>query len=321
MSNILFLKPHQLNRGFTHFSSSIVSPIRHIQRHIMADKKIWLISGCASGLGREIALAALERGDVVVATARDPSKLGDLAARGAITERVDVTDSDAHLAAAVESIRSRTPGGRIDVLVNNAGYILAGGVEEASRAEAQAIFETNVFGQLNMIRAVLPVMRAARSGVVANLGSIGGWRGTPGAGLYCATKSCATILAESLRAEVAHLGIKVTAVEPGYTRTNFLVPGHQLRSARTIGDLSGGAVENTLAAFESYSLNQPGDPVKAARLIVNALTASGSCQGRELPPRLLVGRDAYGVVGEAIETHKENMKLWEDLATATDCDP
>lgn len=287
----------------------------------MADKKVWLITGCASGLGREIALAAIERGDVVVATARDPSKLGDLAARGAITERVDVTDSDDNLAAAVESIRSRTPGGRIDVLVNNAGYILAGGVEEASRAEAQAIFETNVFGQLNMIRAVLPVMRAARSGVVASLGSIGGWRGTPGAGLYCATKACATILAESLRAEVAHLGIRVTAVEPGYTRTNFLVPGHQLRSARTIGDLSGGAVENTLAAFESYSLNQPGDPVKAARLIVDALTASGSCQGRELPPRLLVGRDAYGVVGEAIETHKENMNLWEDLATATDCDP
>ncbi|KAG6365499.1 hypothetical protein INS49_007110 [Diaporthe citri] len=286
----------------------------------MTEKKVWLITGCASGLGREIALAALERGDVVVATARDPSKLSNLATRGAMTERVDVTDSDENLAASVESITSKTPGGRIDILVNNAGYILAGGVEEASRAEAQAIFETNVFGQLNMIRAVLPVMRAARSGVVANLGSIGGWHGLPGAGLYCATKACATILAESLRAEVAHLGIKVTAVEPGYTRTNFLVPGHQLRSSRTIEDLSGGAVKDALAAFDSYSLNQPGDPVKFAKLVVDALTSSGSCQGRELPPRLLVGRDAYGIVGEAIEKHKENMKLWEDLATATDCD-
>lgn len=287
----------------------------------MADKKVWLITGCASGLGREIALAALERGDVVVATARDPSKLSDLATRGAMTERVDVTDSDDNLATAVKVITSKTPGGRIDILVNNAGYILAGGVEEASRAEAQAIFDTNVFGQLNMIRAVLPVMRAARSGVVANLGSIGGWHGMAGAGLYCATKACATILAESLREEVAHLGIKVTAVEPGYTRTNFLVSGHQLRSSRTIDDLKEGAVKDALTAFDSYSLNQPGDPVKFAKLVVDALTSSGSCQGRELPPRLLVGRDAYGIVGEAIEKHKENMKLWEDLATATDCDP
>ncbi|KAH8781230.1 serine 3-dehydrogenase [Diaporthe sp. PMI_573] len=287
----------------------------------MTNKKVWLITGCASGLGREVALAALDRGDLVVATARDPSKLSDLASRGALTERVDVTDSDENLTAAVNNITSKTPGGRIDILVNNAGYILAGGVEEASRSEAEALFNTNVFGQLNMIRAVLPVMRAARSGVVANLGSIGGWHGTPGAGLYCATKACATILAESLRAEVAHLGIKVTAVEPGYTRTNFLVPGHQLRSSRTIEDLSGGAIKDTLDAFDAYSLNQPGDPVKTSKLIVDALTGSGSCQGRELPPRLLLGRDAYGVVRAAIETHECNLKLWEDLATATDCDP
>jgi NAD(P)-dependent dehydrogenase (short-subunit alcohol dehydrogenase family) len=287
----------------------------------MTDNKVWLITGCTSGLGREIALAALERGDVVVATARDPSKLSDLASRGALTERIDVTDTDENLAAAVKRITSRTPGGRIDILVNNAGYILAGGVEEASRSEAQALFDTNVFGQLNMIRAVLPVMRAARSGAVANLGSIGGWRGTPGAGLYCATKACATLLAESLRAEVAHLGIKVTSVEPGYTRTNFLVPGHQVRSQRRIDDLSSGAVMQTLEAFDAYSLNQPGDPVKASKLIVDALTASGSCEGRELPPRLLVGKDAYGIIRGVIETHQENMKLWEDLATATDCDP
>lgn len=287
----------------------------------MSNQKVWLITGCASGLGREIALLALERGDTVVATARDPSKLSDLASRGALTERVDVTDTDENLAAAITNITSKTPGGRIDILVNNAGYILAGGVEEASRSEARAIFETNVFGQLNMIRAVLPVMRAARSGVVANLGSIGGWRGTPGAGLYCATKACASILAESLRAEVAHLGIKVTAVEPGYTRTNFLVPGHQVRSARTIEDLKGGALKDTLEAFDAYSLNQPGDPVKASRLIVDALTGSGSCEGRELPPRLLVGKDAYGVVRGVIEAHEVDMKAWENLATATDVDP
>ncbi|KAI1372048.1 serine 3-dehydrogenase [Hypoxylon crocopeplum] len=284
----------------------------------MAAKKVWLITGCSSGLGHEIATAALERGDIVVATARDPAKLGDLAGKGAITERLDVTASDASLAATVSSIAAKA-GGRIDILVNNAGYILAGAVEECSRDEVRAIFETNVFGQLNMLRAVLPVMRKQRSGVVANLGSIGGWHGSPAAGLYCATKACATVLAESLRSEAAHLGIQVTAVEPGYTRTNFLAPGHKTRAEKVIEDLREG-VDPTLDALGAYSYKQPGDPAKAAKLIVEALTGSGRCAGRELPDRLLVGKDAYEIVGGYMEAHQQSMKLWEDLATATNCD-
>ncbi|KAI0409176.1 serine 3-dehydrogenase [Xylaria palmicola] len=281
-------------------------------------KKVWLITGCSSGLGHAIALAALERGDVVVATARDVSKLSSLAGLGALTESLDVTWPDAALAGTVDKIAART-GGRIDILVNNAGYILSGGVEECSRDEVRAVFETNVYGQLNMLRAVLPRMRAQRAGVVANLGSIGGWSGTPGAGLYCATKACASLLAEALRGEVAHLGIRVTAVEPGYTRTNFLTAGHQVRAAQAIDDLRDG-VEPTIRALGAYSLKQPGDPAKAARLIVEALTGSGRCAGRELPPRLLIGEDAYQIVGGNVEANQSYWKAWEDLATATNCD-
>ncbi|KAI0103342.1 serine 3-dehydrogenase [Nemania sp. FL0031] len=283
-----------------------------------SSKNVWLITGCSSGLGHSIALAALNRGDIVVATTRDASKLSLLSERGALTRSLDVTWSDDVLSAAVEELTSHTHG-RIDILVNNAGYILTGGVEECSREEVQAVFDTNVFGQLNMIRAVLPFMRQRRSGVVANLGSIGGWNGTPGAGLYCATKGCTSLLSEALRGEVAHLGIDVVAIEPGYTRTNFLVPGHRVRAERAIEDLTEG-VEPTIKTLGAYSLKQPGDPDKAAQLIVEALTGSGRCTGRRLPKRLLIGEDAYKIVGGHVEVHQSNWKEWEDLATATNCD-
>ncbi|KAH8168144.1 hypothetical protein CIB48_g20 [Xylaria polymorpha] len=281
-------------------------------------KNVWLITGCSSGLGHSIALAALHRGDIVVATARDVSKLSSLSEQGAMAATLDVTWPDAVLSAAVEKLTLRTYG-RIDVLVNNAGYILTGGVEECSREEVQAIFDTNVFGQLNMIRAVLPLMRRERSGVIANLGSIGGWNGTPGAGLYCATKACASLISEALRDEVAHLGIEVVAIEPGYTRTNFLTRGHQVRAVGVIEDLAKG-VDPTIKALGAYSLKQPGDPDKAAQLIVEALTKSGRCMGCELPRRLLIGEDAYKIVSGHVEAHQKNWKAWENLATATNCD-
>ncbi|ROT35237.1 3-oxoacyl-reductase [Sodiomyces alkalinus F11] len=282
-----------------------------------AGQKVWLITGCSSGFGQEIALAALARGDVVVATARNPSKLADLAAKGAITEQLDVTDSDENLAHIVARILQRTE--RIDILVNNAGYILAGGVEECGRDEVQSVFSTNVFGQLNVIRAVLPVLRKQRSGVVANLGSIGGWYGSAAAGLYCATKACASMLSESLRAEVAHLGIQVTCIEPGYFRTNFLDQGHKVHAANTIEELSDG-VNPTLGAFQAVNHNQPGDPAKGAKLIVEALTGTGRVEGRELPPRFVLGNDAYRIVKGHIENNTKHLEAWKDLTTTTDHD-
>ncbi|KAJ4165094.1 hypothetical protein LMH87_006741 [Akanthomyces muscarius] len=284
----------------------------------MTTGKVWIITGCSSGFGREIARAALARGDIVVATARDPTKLADLGAKGAILQRLDVTDDDAHLAEAIASVLTET-GGKIDILVNNAGYILTGAVEECSREEVQATFNTNVFGQLNVARAVLPIMRKQKSGIIANLGSIGGWQGTPGAGLYCATKACAAMISEALRFEVAHLGIKVTCVEPGYFRTSVLSPGHRVRAKKIIDELDKGAGA-TIGALDALDRQQPGDPVKGAALIVEVLTGSGRAEGRDLPPRLVVGRDAYEFVTGNMNSNRVNLGLWKDLATSTDCD-
>ncbi|OAR00813.1 hypothetical protein LLEC1_04206 [Akanthomyces lecanii] len=284
----------------------------------MPTGKVWVITGCSSGFGREIALAALARGAIVVATARDPAKLADLAAKGAILQRLDVTDDDARLAEAIASILAKTDD-RIDILVNNAGYILTGAVEECSRAEVQATFNTNVFGQLNVARAVLPIMRKQKSGTIANLGSVGGWHGTPGAGLYCATKACAAMISEALRCEVAHLGIRVTCIEPGYFRTSFLAPGHRVRAEKVIDELEKGT-DATMGALDALDRQQPGDPAKAAALIVEALTASGRAEERDLPPRLIVGRDAYEIVTDNMTSNRANLELWKDLMTLTDCD-
>ncbi|TRX91019.1 hypothetical protein FHL15_008001 [Xylaria flabelliformis] len=281
-------------------------------------KKVWLITGCSSGLGHSIAVAALDRGDIVIATARDVCKLSSLAELGAQTRSLDVTWSEAEISQAIAEFTLNTYG-RIDILVNNAGYILTGGVEECSRDEVQAVFNTNVFGQLNMIRAVLPLMRRQRWGIIANLGSIGGWYGTPGAGLYCATKACCSLLSEALRGEVAHLGIKVMAIEPGYTRTEFLTPNRRVCARKVIPDLSEG-VNPTIKALDAYNLKQPGDPDKAAQLIVEALMESGTCAGLELPQRLLIGADAYRIVKGRIETHQNSWEKWEALATTTNHD-
>lgn len=284
----------------------------------MSDKKVWLITGCSSGFGQEIAAEALQQGDIVVATAREPSKLDDLAAEGAIIERLDVTASNASLTETIGNILAKT-GGRIDVLVNNAGYALTGGVEECSRDEVQAQFDTNVFGQLNVIRAVLPTMRRQRSGIVANLGSIAGWYGMAGAGLYCASKACAAMITEALRGEVAHLGIHVTCIEPGYFRTDVLAGGHRTRAQNTIDDLKE-STQAANAALDAYNHNQPGDPKKGAKFIVEALSGRGRCEGRGLPPRLLIGRDAYDMFTGHIDGAKRNFEDWRDLATPTDID-
>ncbi|KAL2755268.1 hypothetical protein ACRALDRAFT_1064559 [Sodiomyces alcalophilus JCM 7366] len=280
-------------------------------------QKVWFITGSCSGFGREIALAALARGDVVVATALNPSKLANLVAKGAIAERLDVTDSDENLSEVVAKVLQQT--NRIDILVNNAGYLLTGGVEECSRDEVQSIFNTNVFGQLNVIRAVLPAMRKQRSGVVANLGSMGSWFGSPAAGVYCATKACASMLSEALRGEVKHLGIQVTCIEPGHFRTNVMDQGHKVQAANVIEDLAEG-VNPVLEAFKAYNHNQPGDPVKGAKLIVEALTGTGRAEGRALPPRFVIGTDAYKIVKGISEVNAQNLETWKDLITTTDHD-
>jgi NAD(P)-dependent dehydrogenase (short-subunit alcohol dehydrogenase family) len=282
--------------------------------------RVWFLTGSTSGFGYAIVKAALAHGDHVIATARNTSKpeLAELRALGATTLALDITSSDS----AISSVAAQAFAihGRIDILVNNAAYILEGGIEECSHEEILAQFNTNVFGQLAVCRAILPYMRAAKSGVVAFVGSIGGWGGMVNGGLYCSTKCTLLALAEALKLEVAHLGIDVTLIEPGYFRTNFLSGGHKVSPAKRIDDLKP-VIEPVQKALLAYDRKQPGDPEKGAKLIVEALTRSGRCSGRgTLPLRLLMGTDAVKYVTGVMDKQRKEMEEWMELTISTDHD-
>ncbi|KAF9891835.1 hypothetical protein FE257_003320 [Aspergillus nanangensis] len=279
--------------------------------------RIWFITGCSSGFGRQLAITAAQNQDTVIATSRNPSNLTDLQDIGVIPKALDLRASDDDIQAVVDEITSTI--GPIDILVNNAGYILEGAIEECSTQEIEDQFDTNVFSQIRLLRAVVPSMRARRCGVVANLGSIGGWRGTPGAGLYCASKAAVAIYTESLRGELAPYGIDVTCVEPGYFRTNFLTGGHKVTAKNQIPELRE-ATQGTRDALAAYSLHQPGDPVKGAQVLFEALTQTGRCQGRQLPARLALGRDAVTAIGGSMASEQEMLDHWGGIISSTDCD-
>ena len=184
-------------------------------------KPVWFITGCSTGFGRELAKVLIDRGYRVVATARDPRKIADLVEGHAVTAlavKLDV-EKQPQIEAAVEAAKRKF--GRIDVLVNNAGYGYLAAVEEGDDADVRAMFETNFFGLAAMTRAVLPLMRAQKSGAIVNISSMGGFIGFPGSGYYAATKFAVEGLSESLSKEIAPFGIKVLIVEPGPFRTDW----------------------------------------------------------------------------------------------------
>lgn len=161
-------------------------------------------------------------------------------------------------------------------------------------------------------------MRTRKSGIVANFGSIGGWNGSPAAGMYCASKAAVAIYTESLRNELAPFNIEVTCIEPGYFRTNFLTDGHKITAKNHIPELNPGT-QATRDALAAYSLHQPGDPVKGSQVLVEALTKTGRCAGRSLPGRLALGRDALAVIGKSITREQEMIDSWEEIVGSTDC--
>ncbi|KAL4950816.1 hypothetical protein BDW69DRAFT_201904 [Aspergillus filifer] len=279
--------------------------------------RTWFITGCSSGFGHQLAIAAAQNNDTVVATSRDPTKLSDLTSLGIIPKALDINASDAEVKAVIDEVEATV--GPIDILVNNAGYILEGAIEECTHDEILGIFDTNVFSQIRVLRAALPYMRSRNSGVIANLGSIGGWGGAPAAGFYCASKAAVAIYTEALHFELAPLGIDVTCIEPGYFRTNFLTGGHKVVAANRIEDLHAGTKEYR-DALTAYSLRQPGDPVKGAQVLVEALTKTGRCEGRSLPVRLALGRDALEVIRGSMAREREMLDSWEGIIGSTDCD-
>jgi len=272
---------------------------------------VWFITGASRGFGLEITREALSRGDSVVATARDPRAVLDAipdAGDQLLAVALDVSDP-AQVAAAVDAAIQRF--GHIDVLINNAGRGLVGSVEETSDAELRSIFEVNVFGLLSITRAVLPHMRARRSGLVINLSSVGGFVAWPGWGVYAATKFAVEALSEAMTHELAPLNIRSVAIEPGPFRTNFL-DGSSLAFADTViedyAQTSGSA--RTWAVDSNY--DQQGDPAKAATIIVDLA-------GRDdLPERIQLGTKAFNDVAEKLARTARDQELWRTVSVSTD---
>lgn len=268
---------------------------------------VWFITGASRGLGQVLTKSALAHGDQVVATARDPRAL-PRPSKSLFPHELDVTNpqqaTDA-VTAAVERF------GRIDVLVNNAGYGLFGAVEEISDAEARTLFDTNVFGLLNVTRAALPTLRAQGAGRILNIGSSAGFGSSPGRGLYSAAKFAVEGITEALRAEVAPLGIHVTVVEPGSFRTNFLSPASVRQPTQRIPAYTD-TVGPLRAALTTADGHQPGDPDRAATAI-RQLAAMN-----EPPLRLPLGTDSVNLIDAKLAAVSDDLAAWRDLSISTD---
>ncbi|MFL6627068.1 MAG: oxidoreductase [Vitreoscilla sp.] len=273
--------------------------------------KTWFITGATRGLGADIAAAALKAGDRVVATGRQRAAVSDRL--GPDTDRLlslsldvgDAAQAQAAVAAAVERF------GAIDVLVNNAGYGHIGFFEESTAADVEAQFATNVFGLLNVTRAALPAMRAARRGHVFNLSSTAGIRGIAAGSLYCATKFAVEGFSESLAHELAPFGIHVTIVEPGPFRTDFLTPESLKFAATEVADYDARRAEMR-ASFEQRNGKQAGDPVRLAAAIVTLANEAAP------PLRFAAGAMAVQAMDAKVVAMKTELDRWRELGIGTD---
>ncbi|WP_343728765.1 oxidoreductase [Duganella sp.] len=275
-------------------------------------KKVWFITGASRGFGVLTAQQALKRGDFVVATARDPQAV--IAALGEhpnlLALRLDVKLEAQAVVAAQQAVARF---GRIDILVNNAGYGLLGAVEEANAEEVRALYETNVFGLLNVSRAVLPVMRRQGSGHVINISSVGGYSSYAGWGVYGSTKFAVEGLSEAMASELEPLGIKVTVVEPGFFRTDFLDATSLVATRDRIASYAA-----TVGAMRDFAADvnhaQPGDPVKLASALLQLADSATP------PVRLQLGSDTVQRVRAKNQFVEKEMAAWLDVALSTDHD-
>ena len=276
------------------------------------DKKVWFVTGASKGLGLTLVKTLLEKGFQVAATSRDEQALREAVGAGSadflpiemdLLSEQSVKDS---IQKAIDTF------GKIDVVVNNAGYGQVGTLEELSDAESRKNFDVNVFGVLNVIRNAMPFLRAQRSGHIFNISSIGGYSANfPGWGIYCATKFAVAALTQSFQAEAKEFGVNATVVYPGTFRTNFLENG------------SIGLPENPIAEYiearKSQDLfkneingNQLGDPEKAADALIAA------SQAENPPLHLFLGSDAYNIANVAISAVQNDLETWKDLTFSTD---
>lgn len=271
---------------------------------------VWFVTGASRGIGAEITRAALAAGHDVVAAVRDPQRLPEdfQCDERAFPIALDVTDTAA-IPAAVDAAVTRF--GRIDVLVNNAGRGLLGALEEITDAEARSLFDLNVFGLINVTRAVLPVMRAQGSDKLVHIGSRSGFEGEPGVSLYSASKFAVAGISEALSVELEPFGIQSMVVEPGVFRTDFLDSSSLSVAAHRIPAYDGTPAHVTLDWIDEANHAQLGDPVKGAVLIVEVTSAE------KLPTHLYLGRDTLERLEVKIQRIRDDVEPWREKSLAT----
>jgi NAD(P)-dependent dehydrogenase (short-subunit alcohol dehydrogenase family) len=273
----------------------------------------WLITGCSTGLGRALAGAVIAAGHNAVITARDASKVADLA--DGATDRVlalalDVTEPD-QVTGVVGQAEQKFGG--VDVLVNNAGYGYRAAVEEGDDADVRTLFETHFFGPVAMIKAVLPGMRARRSGAIVNISTIGVQIMPMGSGYYAASKAALEGISGALHTELKQLGISVTVVEPGAFRTDFA--GRSLTQSSTVIEDYAATAGKRRKEHDTADGTQPGDPAKAAKAIMTAV------ESEQPPAFLLLGTDALTTYQRLAAARLDAIKAWEPLTISTDINP
>ena len=275
-----------------------------------SQERVWFITGASRGFGRAFAEAALDRGDRVAATARQPEVLGELVERHgdrALPLRLDVTDRDAVKGAVDEAARVF---GRLDVVVNNAGRGLMGAIEECAEQDVRDQFETNFLGALWVVQAVLPLLREQGSGHILQMTSLGGIVAFPGVGVYNATKWALEAMSESLASEVAGFGIKVTCVEPSGFRTDWW--GSSLTRATPMKEYDEVLAVQRASFTSEGGASQPGDPALAAQAVLEIVDSA------EPPLRVLLGRRAVTTAKRAYQARLAEWEAWEHLAAGAD---
>ncbi|PWY66377.1 putative short chain oxidoreductase/dehydrogenase [Aspergillus sclerotioniger CBS 115572] len=279
--------------------------------------QVWLITGASSGFGALLAEKALLAGHDVIATARNPTKAAadypQIASLGGKWLHLDVTSKNTK-----EQVEQaiKDNGGRIDVVINNAGYGLLGGIEDISEDELDTQFQTNIYGVVRVTKAVLPFMRAQRSGTIVNVSSIAGFAAGPSGAAYSMSKFAVEALSESLFAELQPFNIRVLLVEPGAFRTNF-IGSHKFPAAGLNKDYDGTPLAMAMGFFDTFAGNQPGDPVKAVERILDVIQLKGVGEGKGHLLRLPLGTDCFPRMVAKLDAVKQNLEEIREVALST----
>ncbi|KAK4225944.1 putative oxidoreductase [Podospora fimiseda] len=286
--------------------------------HKMAPQpRIWLITGCSSGFGLELAKIASSRGDKVLAASRNPNKVNTDSNPNISPVRLDHNEPLDFLKETAKSLFKIH--GRIDIIVNNAAYVQTGTIEEAAE-ETYAQFQSNLFGPLNLYRAFLPHLRQQGSGTLVTIGSMACWYTMKSCNLYNASKAALRWAALGLGQEVKPFGIKHCLIEPGFFRTSLLKPESNFSSTTTSTRIEAydGINAKADAAFKAFDGSQLGNPVKGAEVIYEVVTSTGVTKGRHLPEFLPLGSDATEEIGKACRKTMDALEEWKEISALSD---